>query len=229
MRDLIITDRCKQCGSKVKGSVTEVALRCRICGFVNTDAVPGGLPRGYGVIDDPKLGWSLSAVRTRTAPEQSAIDLSILVKRTRETIEKSGGAAELAPVDTARLLEGEWVDETAQKFHISFMDDLLCIHDVHDQVVGRVTTWHEDGSVLLALLKDDTTAHAVLSADHGCIAFAFPFSVDAQLQWLPTYILRRVPPRNERCSKWRDLGGRERTLIIDQAARLPELFARETE
>jgi hypothetical protein len=154
-------------------------------------------------------------------------------------------------------------------------------------------------------------AHAVLSADHGCIAFAFPFSVDAQLQWLPTYaaqrtgtfshsvpcayrtrnavvrctvllrlipwctqhfdrtvtahrllvpraapprvhsyavvrwpgrsddgrlppaalryILRRVPSCNERCSKWRDLGGRERTLIIDQATRLLELFARETE
>jgi hypothetical protein len=36
-----------------------------------------------------------------------------------------------------------------------------------------------------------------------------------------------VPSRNERRSKWRDLGGRERTLIIDQATRLPELFARE--
>ena len=27
---------------------------------------------------------------------------------------------------------GEWVDETAQKFHISFLDDLVCIHDVHE-------------------------------------------------------------------------------------------------
>ena len=35
-------------------------------------------------------------------------------------------------------------------------------------------------------------AHAVLSADHGCIAFAFPFSVDAQLQWLPTYAAQRT-------------------------------------
>ena len=43
------------------------------------------------------------------------------------------------------------------------------------------------------------------------------------------YILRRVPSRNERRSNWRDLGGRERTLIIDQATRLLELFARETE